>query len=128
MVFSCGVSYFLEDPERRKRKQNLCFDAGYVGDEVLELAAEFGFTLHVRPRGRRSQTHQEEGSFQSEALGGGADTQLVESFSWNFDSLGEETGALCRDVAFRVRDHYLEVNRPTGISSYRCHVEMPPRN
>ena len=39
----------------KKKKQNLCLDAGYVGDEVQELAKEFGFTLHVRPRGGEAQ-------------------------------------------------------------------------
>lgn len=39
----------------KKHKQNLCVDAGYVGDEVLELAHEFGFTLHLRPRGEEAQ-------------------------------------------------------------------------
>ena len=37
------------------RKQHLCLDAGYVGDEIRGLAAEFGFTLHVRPRGEEAQ-------------------------------------------------------------------------
>jgi len=35
--------------------QNLCLDAGYVGEEVLELAREFCFTAHVRPRGEEAQ-------------------------------------------------------------------------
>ncbi len=39
----------------KKKKQNLCLDAGYVGDEVQELANEFGFTLHVRPRGEEAK-------------------------------------------------------------------------
>ena len=39
----------------KKRKQNLCLDAGYAGDEVKALAAEFGFTLHVRPRGQEAK-------------------------------------------------------------------------
>ena len=39
----------------KKRKQNLCLDAGYVGDEIQELANEFGFTLHVRPRGEEAK-------------------------------------------------------------------------
>ncbi len=38
----------------KKKKQNLCLDAGYVGDEVQELAKEFGFTAHVRPRGEEA--------------------------------------------------------------------------
>lgn len=36
-------------------KQHLCLDAGYVGDEVIALAEEFGFTLHVRPRGEEAK-------------------------------------------------------------------------
>jgi putative transposase len=39
----------------KKKKQNLCLDAGYTGDEVKELAREFGFTLHVRPRGEEAK-------------------------------------------------------------------------
>ena len=39
----------------KKKKQNLCLDAAYVGDEIQELADEFGFTLHVRPRGEEAQ-------------------------------------------------------------------------
>jgi len=39
----------------KKKKQNLCLDAGYIGDEVQELAEEFGFTLHVRPRGEEAK-------------------------------------------------------------------------
>lgn len=38
-----------------EKKQNLCLDAGYVGDEVQELGREFGFTLHVRPRGEEAK-------------------------------------------------------------------------
>ena len=39
----------------RKNKQNLCLDAGYVGEEVQELGREFDFTLHVRPRGEEAK-------------------------------------------------------------------------
>lgn len=39
----------------KEKKQNLCLDAGYVGDEVQELAKEFGFTAHVRPRGEEAK-------------------------------------------------------------------------
>ncbi|HIG98913.1 TPA: IS5 family transposase [Candidatus Woesearchaeota archaeon] len=39
----------------RKKKQNLCLDAGYVGNEVQALTQEFGFTAHVRPRGEEAQ-------------------------------------------------------------------------
>lgn len=34
----------------KNKKQNLCVDQGYRGDEVEELAEEFGFTLHLRSR------------------------------------------------------------------------------
>lgn len=46
----------IERPKTtRKSKQNLCLDAGYVGDEVQDLGKEFGFTLHVRPRGEEAK-------------------------------------------------------------------------
>lgn len=34
--------------------QNLCLDKGYDYDEPRDLAAEFGFTLHLRRRGEES--------------------------------------------------------------------------
>ena len=36
---------------KKYHKQHLCLDAGYVGDEVKDLAEKFGYTLHVRGRG-----------------------------------------------------------------------------
>lgn len=39
----------------KKKKQHLCLDAGYVGEDILELACEFGFTAHVRPRGEEAK-------------------------------------------------------------------------
>lgn len=42
------------------KKQHLCLDAGYVGDEVKALAKEFGFTLHVRPRNVEAQEIKKE--------------------------------------------------------------------
>ena len=38
-----------------RRKQHLCLDAGYVGDDIIQLAEEFSFTLHVRPRGEEAK-------------------------------------------------------------------------
>jgi putative transposase len=38
-----------EDP------QGLCLDKAYVGDEVADLAREFGFTLHIPPKGKEAQ-------------------------------------------------------------------------
>lgn len=36
-------------------KQHLCVDNGYTGDEVAEIADEFGYTLHLRPRGEEAK-------------------------------------------------------------------------
>jgi len=45
----------IKRPKPRKyHRQNLCLDAGYVGDDILELVNEFGFTAHVRPRGEEA--------------------------------------------------------------------------
>ena len=41
-------------PTRRKR-QNLSLDKGYDYDEVRDLAAEFGYTAHIRSRGEEAQ-------------------------------------------------------------------------
>jgi len=38
-----------EDP------QGLCLDKAYVGNEVADLAQEFGFTLHIPPKGKEAQ-------------------------------------------------------------------------
>jgi len=35
--------------------QGLCLDKAYVGDEVADLAQEFGFTLHIPPKGKEAQ-------------------------------------------------------------------------
>jgi len=50
----------IERPRPTKRKkQNMCLDGGYVGDEVQELGEVFGFTLHVRPRGEEAKDIKE---------------------------------------------------------------------
>jgi transposase len=49
----------------KKRKQNLCLDAGYVGDEVKDLAEEFKFTLHVRPRGEEKKLLKKKTRFKA---------------------------------------------------------------
>jgi len=36
-------------------KQHLCLDAGYIGDEVANIAEEFGYTMHLRPRGEEAK-------------------------------------------------------------------------
>lgn len=35
-------------------RQYLCFDAGYVGDEIKDLTKEFWYTLHVRSSGHKA--------------------------------------------------------------------------
>jgi putative transposase len=42
--------------------QGLCLDKGYDCDEVRDLAAEFGFTLHLRTRGEEIAAKQEAGT------------------------------------------------------------------
>ena len=49
----------------KKRKQNLCVDNGYTGDEVRELANEFSFTLHVRPRGEEAKLIKKKAGFKA---------------------------------------------------------------
>lgn len=38
------------------KPQGLCLDKGYDSDEVRDLAAEFGYTAHIRARGEEAQT------------------------------------------------------------------------
>lgn len=40
--------------------QGLCLDKGYDYDSVRALAAEFGFTLHLRTRGEEAQAIKKE--------------------------------------------------------------------
>jgi putative transposase len=37
------------------KPQGLCLDKGYDYDEVRDIAAEFGFTAHIRSRGEEAQ-------------------------------------------------------------------------
>lgn len=49
-----GIVIKRPRPTRRK-KQHLCLDAAYRGEEIQALAKEFHFTLHVRQRGEEAQ-------------------------------------------------------------------------
>jgi putative transposase len=42
--------------------QGLCLDKGYDYDEPRALAEEFGFTLHLRPRGEEAQAKRHAGA------------------------------------------------------------------
>ena len=56
----------VKKPKPKKYyKQNLCLDAGYQGDEVRELAREFGFILHVRPRGEEAKLIKKKARFKA---------------------------------------------------------------
>jgi putative transposase len=39
-----------------EQPQGLCLDKGYDFDEVREVAAEFGFTAHIRSRGEEARS------------------------------------------------------------------------
>ena len=45
--------------------QGLCLDAGYDCAEVRALAAEFGFTAHIRARGAEAQAIKREAGFKA---------------------------------------------------------------
>ena len=45
--------------------QGLCLDKGYDYDSVRELAAEFGFTLHLRTRGEEAQAVKQEACYKA---------------------------------------------------------------
>ena len=45
--------------------QGLCLDKGYDYDEVRELAAEFGYTAHIRSRGEEAQVLKRNARFKA---------------------------------------------------------------
>jgi transposase len=45
--------------------QGLCLDAGFDYPEVYALAAEFGYTAHVRPRGEEAQAIKREAGYKA---------------------------------------------------------------
>lgn len=55
-----------ERPEpTEEHPQGLCVDAGYDYDEVRGLAAEFGFTLHLRARDEEAQALKKEAGYKA---------------------------------------------------------------
>ena len=46
----------------RRRPQHLCLDKGFDYDEPRALAAEFGFTLHLRTRGGEARAKRHAGA------------------------------------------------------------------
>jgi putative transposase len=57
------------------RPQGLCLDTGYDFPEVYELAAEFGFTAHIRSRREEAQALKREAGFRARRW-------VVERQSW----------------------------------------------
>jgi transposase len=56
----------VERPEpTEKSPQGLCLDKGYDSREVRALAAEFGYTAHIRARGEEAQALKREASFKA---------------------------------------------------------------
>lgn len=53
-------------PKPTKRApQGLCLDKGYDYDEVRKLAAEFGYTPHIRARGEEAQAIKRQAGFKA---------------------------------------------------------------
>jgi putative transposase len=56
----------VERPQAaRGQGQGLCLDKGYDYDEVRELAAEFGYTAHIRSRGEEAQALKRSARFKA---------------------------------------------------------------
>lgn len=56
----------IERPEPSvQRPQGLCLDKGYDYPEIYELAAELGFTPHIRSRGEEAQALEREPGFRA---------------------------------------------------------------
>jgi putative transposase len=56
----------IERPEpSAERPQGLCLDKGYDFPEVYQLAAEFGFTAHIRSRGEEAEALRREAGFRA---------------------------------------------------------------
>jgi len=107
----------IERPEpTRRRPQHLCLDKGFDYDEPRALAAEFGFTPHLRTRGEEAGQCQASRPGQGEALGGRAHALMAPPIPFHPDPLGQEAGQLPRTAPLRTRHHHL-ATCPTGISS-----------
>ena len=45
--------------------QGMCLDQGYAYQEVRDILAEFGFTVHIRGRGEEAQALKREAGFRA---------------------------------------------------------------
>jgi transposase len=56
----------VDRPEPTARApQGLCLDKGYYYGEVRDLAAEFGFTAHIRARGEEDRAIKREAGYKA---------------------------------------------------------------
>lgn len=56
LVYETLMSMPIHRPNpTTNNKQHLCMDAAYHGDEVAEIVEEFGYTMHLRPRGEEAK-------------------------------------------------------------------------
>jgi len=56
----------VERPKVRSYwRQNLCLDKGYDFDEVRDLAEEFSYTAHIRPRGEEAEEIRRNARFKA---------------------------------------------------------------
>src|SRR3954469_17741846 len=76
----------------RRQPQHLCLDKGFDYQEPRVLAAEFGFTLHLRSRGEEAWAKRHAG--EGAALGSGAHPFLAQPLPLHPDPLGQEAGQL----------------------------------
>jgi transposase len=66
MVEATIESIPVERPHPTPRSpQGLCLDKGYDYDSVRDLAAEFGYTAHIRARGEEAQAIKREAGFKA---------------------------------------------------------------
>ena len=97
----------------RRRRQHLCLDKGYDYAEPRRLAAQFGFTLHLRTRGEEVKTKRRRG-----AKGRRWVVEAAHSWTNRFRDLQirwcKKAGKLPCLHPLRFRHHGVET-MPTGI-------------
>jgi putative transposase len=49
----------------RSKPQGMCLDKGYDYEEVRDIGAEFGFTMHIRCRGEEAKALKKEAGFRA---------------------------------------------------------------
>ena len=59
-------SIIVDRPEpSEEQPQGMCLDKGYDYDEVRDILREFGFTVHIRPRGEEAKAIKREAGFKA---------------------------------------------------------------